>query len=299
MLDNRFAFLKSRASRNFDRYMKAFLDGTDIYMLPKSRLTDTEWKELNSMLSSSGVKLVPILHKDNYMYMKFAKVDKKKDFENATAKIKVQQFNYIRTNYPNISDEVIKTIVDKQDELSVFDIYHMLRHTNRPYKLNKDEFIKAVEYGSRDTDGIKVFEYQDWTWARRSVVRHKKTAKYHISLNVSVVPGLIHALDEIIKQDRGELIDYYKFPKQDQYNEAIKRHDPVTIYLYSRDSSIEQKIVRAVAPYARSNEGLLGQLLGNGVDINKETTDDYGMSVGQLASRQIYNELRKMRQNAI
>lgn len=131
MLDNRFAFLKSRASRNFDRYMKAFLDGTDIYMLPKSRLTDTEWKELNSMLSSSGVKLVPILHKDNYMYMKFAKADKKKDFENATAKIKVQQFNYIRTNYPNISDEVIKTIVDKQDELSVFDIYYMLRHTRK------------------------------------------------------------------------------------------------------------------------------------------------------------------------
>ena len=78
------------------------------------------------------------------------------------------------------------------------------------------------------------------------------------------------------------------------YDEAITRHDPVTIYLSARNRDIEQKIVRAVAPYARSNQGLLGEILGYGVDISPETTQKYGMSVGEHASMQIYNALRNI-----
>ena len=297
MLDERLKVLKSRGSKNLDKDMNALRDSNDVYMLPKERLSDQEWQELNSMLAIHGVKMVPFLHKDNYMYMKFTRVDKKRELENATAKIKVQQFNYIRNKYPNISDDVIKIIIDKQNTLDVSGIYDMIRHTTKYYKLDKNEFAKAVEYGSRDADGIKVFSYQNWTLSRRYVVRHNKPVNYHISLNVSVVPGLIRALDEVLKQDKGETIDYYKFPKGTEYNEAIARHDPVTIYLYSRNPKIEQAIVKAVAPYVRSNEGLLGEQLGRGVDINKETTDEYGMSVGQLVSKQIYDALKRMKQN--
>lgn len=57
--------------------------------------------------------------------------------------------------------------------------------------------------------------------------------------------------------------------------------------MYDRDPDTEQQIVAAVAPYARSNEGLLGQILGPGVDINTETTDINGLSVGQTVAANI------------
>ena len=107
-----------------------------------------------------------------------------------------------------------------------------------------------------------------------------------------VLEGLIKALDDVLAQDAGRYIEYYKFPKSDYYDEAITRHDPVTIYLSARNRDIEQNIVRAVAPYARSNEGLLGEILGYGVDISPETTQKYGMSVGQVVGRQIYAMLK-------
>lgn len=53
----RFNELKNRASKNFDKYLNALLNGTDVYMLPKGRLSDREWRELNDLLSEKKRKV--------------------------------------------------------------------------------------------------------------------------------------------------------------------------------------------------------------------------------------------------
>lgn len=171
-MEERFVSLKSKASKSFDKYMKALLEGTDTYMLPQERMSDAEWEELNSMLIKYKVKLVPVSHK-GIGYMQFSRLKKKKEFENATTKIKIQQFNYIRNKYPNLSDDVIKSIVDRQDELDLKDIYDMLRYTKKTYKQSESDFLKAVEYGKTPSKDINVFSYQHWTWSR-TALKHKK-----------------------------------------------------------------------------------------------------------------------------
>ena len=291
----RFNELKNRASKSFDKYLNALLNGTDVYMLPKERLSDREWRELNDLLSEKNVKFVEKMER-GVPYMQFSKTNNHGEFKRATAKVKVMQFNAIRNKYPYLSDSVIQEIVDNQDNISPGEIYNMIRHTKKKYNLSQAEFNKAVAYGKIPTRYIDVSQYQQWTWVRQSRVHqpHAKRDIHHISLNVNIVEGLIKALDDVLAQDAGRYIEYYKFPKSDYYDEAITRHDPVTIYLSARNRDIEQKIVRAVAPYARSNEGLLGEILGYGVDISPETTQKYGMSVGEHASMQIYNALRNI-----
>ena len=51
--------LKLRASANFERYLKSFLDGDPSVGLPVTRLSVQDWKELNSNLAEKGVVLVP------------------------------------------------------------------------------------------------------------------------------------------------------------------------------------------------------------------------------------------------
>lgn len=289
----RFNELKNRASKSFDKYLNALLNGTDVYMLPKGRLSDREWRELNDLLSEKNVKFVETIER-GVPYMQFSKTNNHGEFKRATAKVKVMQFNAIRNKYPYLSDSVIQEIVDNQDNISPGEIYNMIRHTKKKYNLSRAEFNKAVAYGETPNNYIDVSQYQRWTWVRKSRVQqpHAKRDIHHISLNVNIVEGLIKALDDVLAQDAGKYIEYYKFPKSDYYDEAITRHDPVTIYLSARNREIEQKIVRAVAPYVRSNEGLLGEILGYGVDISPETTQKYGMSVGQMVSGQIYAMLK-------
>ena len=291
----RFNELKNRASKSFDEYLNALLNGTDVYMLPKERLSDREWHELNELVKWKNVKFVEKMER-GVPYMQFSKTNNHGEFKRATAKVKVMQFNAIRNKYPYLSDSVIQEIVDNQDNISPGQIYNMIRHTKKKYNLSRDEFNKAVAYGETPNDYIDVSQHQRWAWERKSRVRqpHAKMDLYHISLNVNIVEGLIKALDNVLIQDAGRYIEYYKFPKSDWYDEAISRHDPVTIYLSARNDDIEQKIVRAVAPYARSNQGLLGENLGYGVNISPETTQKYGMSVGEHASMQIYNALRNI-----
>ncbi len=291
----RFNELKNRASKSFDEYLDALLTGTDVYMLPKERLSDREWHELNELVKWKNVKFIETTER-GVPYMRLSKTSNRATYKSATAKVKAMQFNAIRNKYPYLSDSVIQEIVDNQDNISSGQIYNMIRHTKKKYNLSRDEFNKAVAYGKTPNNYIDVSQYQRWTWKRKSRIQqpHASRDTYHISLNVNIVEGLIKALDSVLIQDAGRYIEYYKFPKSDWYDEAITRHDPVTIYLSARNRGIEQKIVRAVAPYVRSNEGLLGEILGYGVDISPETTQKYGMSVGQHASMQIYNVLRNI-----
>lgn len=71
------AQLRSRASRNFDKYLRAFLERDEAYMLPRERMTDEMWRELNKSLVSHGVRLVPV-EKDGVSYMMFSALSKQR-----------------------------------------------------------------------------------------------------------------------------------------------------------------------------------------------------------------------------
>ena len=48
----------------------------------------------------------------------------------------------------------------------------------------------------------------------------------------------------------------------------------------ARNIQLEQKIANAVQPFVRSNDGLVGEMLGRGVSISPETSST-GVSVGK------------------
>ncbi|MBQ2017548.1 MAG: hypothetical protein II208_03430 [Alphaproteobacteria bacterium] len=67
--------LFNRASKNFDKYLHAFLDRGEVYMLPRERMTDEMWRELNKSLAGQGVRLVPTEQK-GVRYMMFSALPK-------------------------------------------------------------------------------------------------------------------------------------------------------------------------------------------------------------------------------
>lgn len=144
--------------------------------------------------------------------------------------------------------------------------------------------------------------HQGWVWFRKlrgntkvPVLDASNRDGYHISLNVNVSAEMLNALDDIIMQDAGQHINMYKFPKLDRYEKhVVSRHDPVTIYLYSRNPELERRIAVAMRPYARSNEGLIGEMIGYGVDISPETSSR-GVSVGEDAANKIATLIRQVK----
>lgn len=140
---------------------------------------------------------------------------------------------------------------------------------------------------------IRMSGTQDWTWFRSCTGNILPPARdfqhpdgYHISLNVQVNRKVLEILDEILISDGARYIHSYKFPKTNFYDDVIKRHDPITIYMNARNIELEQKIVNAVQPFVRSNDGLIGEMLGRGVSISPETSDR-GVSVGQQVALDI------------
>ena len=144
---------------------------------------------------------------------------------------------------------------------------------------------------------IQMTGSQDWTWFRfcggnvlPPVKDEKNPNGFHISLNVDVNHKLLSILDDILIKDGGQYIHAYKFPKMNFYNEIRTRHDPVTIYTNARNPELEKKIVDAVRPFVRSNDGLMGEMLGQGVSISPETSNSRGgVSVGTQISYDIVN----------
>ncbi len=149
---------------------------------------------------------------------------------------------------------------------------------------------------------------QGWTWTRKlcrfdengelkrwnnpeRVTDIKSPNGYHVSLNVHVTQRTLARLDDIMIRDNGKYIFNYKFPKLSSFaNDVVSRHDPITIYLSARNPELEREIANAMAPFARSNEGLIGEILGHGVAISPETSNSpNGISVGQAAAMDIAN----------
>lgn len=301
--------LMMRASKNFKKYKQDFLNGVSEPMLPAVRLSQSEWDELNRLIADQGICFVPSVYQGAH-YMQFSRVKPENVatpvnnvnasvFQAGSSAVRTKAFNQIKQQYPNLSDQVVQHMVDNKLTLDTNDIYEIVRHSFQPYNTSQSEFINATNYGSHDTNDISAFAYQHWTWSRqakRRVPRESNYCGYHLSLNVHVTTGLIKALDDVLARDMGRHIEYYKFPKADYFEEAQYRHDPVTIYMYDRDAATEQQIVAAVAPYVRSNEGLLGQILGPGVDINTETSNNGGLSVGKTVAVNIKRILDSVRE---
>lgn len=297
--------LMMRASKNFKQHQSDFMNGVSSPMFPTARMSSSEWDELNRLIADQGIRFVPTTYK-GISYMAFSHIahpgkgdNNASAFQSGTAAVKEKAYAQIKQKYPNLSDQVVRHIVEHQNEMSWNDIYQMVRHAMQPYDTPMNEFVAATQYGSKSTSDIGVFSYQDWTWSRRAkhrVQRDTNPVGYHLSLNVHVTPGLIAALDDVLARDMGQHIDYYKFPKANYFDEIQYRHDPVTIYTYDRDSNTEAQIVAAVAPYVRSNEGLLGHVLGRGVDISPETSVHGGLSVGQSIAVNIRGMLDSIRE---
>ncbi len=142
---------------------------------------------------------------------------------------------------------------------------------------------------------------QNWTWFRSCsgnilppVNGDRHVVGFHMSLNVNVYNKTLQTLDEILIQDGRRYIDSYKFAKEDHYySDVLKRHDSITIYMYARNPELEQQIVQAMKPFVRSNEGLLDEILGPGVSISVETSNNDGPSVGQQAANDISKMIRE------
>lgn len=140
---------------------------------------------------------------------------------------------------------------------------------------------------------IRMEGNQDWTWFRKcagnklpAVRDYKNPDGFHISLNVNVNRKILSILDDILIEDGGQYIHSYKFPKTNYYDDVATRHDPITVYLHSRNKELERKIAKAVQPFVRSNEGLIGEMLAGGVSICPDTSST-GISVGKQAAQEI------------
>lgn len=294
--------LYNRASKKFHEYMELFLNTGQPVGLPVHRLTPSEWTELNKLLAVRGIALV----RQNYNggeYMFFTKLTKV--FQNATNDVRQQIFNLIKSKYPNLPDANIEKIVDMHNKPAIYDV---LRHKQgKPYDSPSiDEHRYAIAYANRtrlenNRGSVQMgVPYQHWTYVRKFFGNggHKASdsAGYHISLNVPVSWQVIDALDNVLARDMGQVINYYKFPTENYYDECVTRFDPITIYTYRRDPVIEKMIVDALAPYARSNEGLLGEMLGRGVCITPEIPGGQ-ISVGQKIAYEI-SDLIKLNKNS-
>ena len=63
--------LKNRASKRFNQYLQDFKANGTVMALPRERLSDAEWQELNKIIKNQGVVLVPTV-KNGYEYMAFS-----------------------------------------------------------------------------------------------------------------------------------------------------------------------------------------------------------------------------------
>ena len=289
--------LYERASKKFHEYMELFLNTGQPVGLPLHRLSAAEWSELNRLVASRGVSLVPRTYNGGE-YMFFTKLSNV--FQNAAHTVRNRMFDLIKSKYPNLPDVNIEKIITLDNASA---IYNVLRHKqggayNTP---SVDEHRQAIAYANRarveNNRGMVQMgaAYQHWTYVRKffdnTGYRNRNEVAYHISLNVPVTWQVVSALDNVLALDAGRVIGYYKFPTENYYDECVTRFDPITIYTFRRDPFIEKMIADAVAPYARSNEGLLGEMLGHGVCIVPEIPSGE-MSVGQNVAHEISDLLR-------
>lgn len=237
----------------------------------------------------------------------------------------------IRQKYPNLSTNTILNILRSGNPTDVDTVFKMLRYKQdgEYTDVSQQEFEDAFYYaitscyndielidkgGLHNWNGIEyAFTHdlhrktpqskyigmsglQDWTWFRfynNGAQSFDISARFHISLNVRVTKDLLKILDSFLVQDGGKYINLYKFPKTDCYDEILCRHDTVTIYTKARNPELEKQIAHAIQPFVRSNDGLIGEMLGKGISISPETTAKNKISVGRTAAKDIASIIKQ------
>ncbi|MBP3398016.1 MAG: hypothetical protein J6K82_03735 [Alphaproteobacteria bacterium] len=92
--------LKNRASKRFNQYLKDFKTNGTVMALPRERLSDAEWQELNKIIRNQGVVLVPTV-KNGYEYMAFSALaapDMSDELKNRASKRFNQYLQDFKTN---------------------------------------------------------------------------------------------------------------------------------------------------------------------------------------------------------
>ena len=310
--------LRNRASKNFEKYLNEFLTDRKNAGLPGSRLTQEEWTQLNKSLLESGVQLVPYTQ-DGRTYYWFTEASKPMDkisiFAHGREKVENKLIEIIQQKYPNLSTNTILNILRSENPTNDNMIYRMLRYKQdgQYTDVSQQEFEDAFNYArtscsKKYSNGryLNMHGWQHWTWFRfcggnteAPAINPKNPNGFHISLNVRVTKDLLKILDDFLIKDGGKYIHSYKFPKTNFYNEILSRHDPVTIYTNARNPELEKQIANAIQPFVRSNDGLIGDMLGKGISISPETSNaNSGISVGQAVSMNIANIIRQHGDNA-
>jgi len=231
------------------------------------------------------------------------------DSDSVYQKIRYKQDgDYVDVSKQDFDRAFIYALTSAGNKDELFELYKMNKWNPDEYKQYKNRDSRSAKWPSNKN--ILMSGTQSWTWFRsvygdgasRPVDDKNNPNGFHISLNVNVVDGLLKALDDILIEDGGRYIESYKFPKPSYvsgdnqingYGEILRRHDPVTIYMYARNPQLEQKIVKAIAPFVRSNDGLIGEILGDGACINVETSRNDGPSVGEAIAMDVVEMICK------
>ena len=201
------AHLKNRASRNFDKYLRAFLDQGEVYMLPQERLTDDMWRELNKSLISYGVRLVPTNHK-GAQYMMFRARPKQRTQAKQTDpvldsilgeykihKIKRGVIPAFIYDQPGISERKAQTIADKI--MAAGQHYATVLSKSGTAGVNDHIVIAIKKYDAENNLGA-VWEYNRLLWHLDS----KDTKRYIQKLigypltYINNTPVIIESMDD-------------------------------------------------------------------------------------------------------
>lgn len=310
--------LRKRASQSFEKYLSNFLTKGETVGLPDSRLTKEEWAQLNKSLIEIGVQLVPYMQNGS-MYYWFTKASRPMDkisvFAKGREKLENKLIEIIQQKHPNLSTVTILNILRSESPTDEDMIYRMLRYKQdgEYTDVSQKEFEEAFDYALASCSKqwpqgrhINMHGMQNWTWWRSCggntetpVIDSGNPNGFHISLNVRVTKDLIKVLDDFLIKDGGRYIKSYKFPKTNFYDEILSRHDPVTIYTNARNPNLEKQIATAIQPFVRSNDGLVGDMLGKGISISPETSNaNGGISVGTAVSKDIASIIKEYGGNA-
>ncbi|MFQ6739550.1 MAG: hypothetical protein ACLRFJ_02705 [Alphaproteobacteria bacterium] len=156
--------LTKKAGDYFDNDFRCFLKGQPVKsgFLPKQRLTDQEWDELNNAIAEYGVKMVARKHANNRFYMCFTNISDEgklrqngdecftnaaKTATNIADEEKLPEhltktFYKIKELYPNIPDRAVRQMLTNPNAK----IYDLIRKTDVPYDSMQEDFEDAVFY---------------------------------------------------------------------------------------------------------------------------------------------------------
>lgn len=114
----------------------------------------------------------------------------------------------------------------------------------------------------------------EWLLTTKSLAGKRPIAT--ISINAHASPELVAALDHYLVEASIEVT--VKYPAR--FDNWMDRHDPVTIYLFEElPPDVEEELVRITKPFIRSDQGLFGRKLADGLYLGTGVSEDELLSL--------------------